>query len=378
MWGVSYYFIGIFGPAMGRELQWSQSLIYGGFSVALLAMSVVSPLAGRAIDQHGGSRIMAAGSALVAAACCGLAFVSSVPLYYACWGLMGVAMRLTLYDAAFATLARRGGLESRRAMSQVTLFGGLASTVFWPIGNALEAQLGWRGAALIYGAIALAMAALLLALPPERPAETTVPRETGPMAEGIQRRSRWIAASLFALITALLAFLNSAMSSHMIVMLSGLGIAAGSAVWISSLRGIGQTFGRLCEIAFGKRLHPLRLNVLATALIPAGFLSLALGGAEIATALLFVALYGIGNGVATITRGSLPLVLFGTAGYGATVGKLLVPSYVLSAAAPLVYAEVAARFGSQSIVILSLLVATCAFAASLVLVFVTRRHIAPT
>ena len=55
-------------------------------------------------------------------------------------------MRLTLYDAAFATLARLDGPAARRPISQITLLGGLASTVFWPIGDALARSLGWRGA----------------------------------------------------------------------------------------------------------------------------------------------------------------------------------------------------------------------------------------
>ena len=58
---------------------------------------------------------------------------------------LGVGMRLTLYEAAFAALARIGGPEARRPMSQITLLGGLASTVFWPIGHALAS--GSAGAA---------------------------------------------------------------------------------------------------------------------------------------------------------------------------------------------------------------------------------------
>jgi hypothetical protein len=179
-------------------------------------------------------------------------------------------------------------------------------------------------------------------------------------------------ASLYAAITALVAFLNSAMSSHMIVMLTGLGMGLAGAVWISSLRGIGQTLGRSCEIVFGKRLHPLHLNVFATALIPAGFLALALGGADVVTGAAFAFLYGIGNGLATITRGSLPLVLFGAARYGTLVGRLLVPSFVLSAAAPLLYAETSARLGSPGTVVLSLLVSSFALGASVLLLVVAR------
>ena len=54
-------------------------------------------------------------------------------------------------------------------MSQITLFGGLASTVMWPVGHLLAEWLGWRGAVLAYGALALATAPLFLALPRQPP-----------------------------------------------------------------------------------------------------------------------------------------------------------------------------------------------------------------
>jgi MFS family permease len=373
MWGVSYYLIGIFGPAIEKDTQWSQPFVYGGFSAALLAMGIVSPWAGRAIDRHGGAKVMATGSGLVALACCGIALTRSPWLYYAGWILMGVAMRLTLYDAAFATLARRAGVESKRAMSQVTLFGGLASTAFWPVGGYLQAAIGWRGGVLVYAAVALSMAALLLSLPTEERVVEDSSAAADAASPPVEARGGWIEASLYATIIALVAFLNSAMSSHMIVMLTGLGMGLATAVTVSTLRGIGQTGGRLGEIVFGKRLDPLQLNVIATALIPLGFLSLAAGGASVVAGVAFALLYGVGNGVATITRGSVPLVLFGAASYGALVGRLLVPSFVLSAVAPLAYAETAARFGARGTVMLSLLVSLLALAASLALFASARR-----
>jgi hypothetical protein len=183
-----------------------------------------------------------------------------------------------------------------------------------------------------------------------------------------------VEAALFATIMALVAFLNSAMSSHMIVMLTGLGMGLATAVTVSTLRGVGQTAGRLCELVFGKGLHPLQLNVLATGLIPLGFLALAVGGDSFVTGAIFAIVYGVGNGVATITRGSVPLVLFGVAKYGALVGRLLVPSFILSAAAPLVYAEVAARFGAVATVHLSLLTSAGALAASVTLYLIVGRR----
>lgn len=100
-WGVSYYMIGVFGERM-------------------------------------------------ALACLGLSQSGSLPLYGASWACLGLAMRITLYEAAFATLVRIGGRSARPAISQITLLGGLSSTVFWPIGHGRANQFGWRGALVGY------------------------------------------------------------------------------------------------------------------------------------------------------------------------------------------------------------------------------------
>src|SRR3546814_17733686 len=78
-------------------------------------------------------------------------------------------MRLTLYDAAFASLVRVGGHHARRPIAQITLLGGLASTVFWPLGHALVHYFDWRGALWAYAGFALLTIPLHLAIPPSRP-----------------------------------------------------------------------------------------------------------------------------------------------------------------------------------------------------------------
>ena len=49
-----------------------------------------------------------------------------------------------LYDAAFATLGRTYGDNSRQAITALTLFGGFASTVGWPLSSYLVDMVGWR------------------------------------------------------------------------------------------------------------------------------------------------------------------------------------------------------------------------------------------
>jgi MFS family permease len=367
-WGISYYLVGVFGDAIGRELGWSRSVVHGGFSAALLVMAVTSRLAGRLIDRHGGRRVMAAGSVLTALGCAGLALARSLPAYYAAWACLGLAMRFTLYDAAFAALARIGGPGSKRAMSQITLLGGLASTTFWPIGHLLAGAFGWRGALVAYAGFALLTIPLHLAIPdarhdPEAPGGGVVERQ--PLAAGA--RDRWVAGGLYALIVTLAAFLNSAMSAHMIGILAGFGLAASVAVSVAMLRGVGQSLARLAEVLSGSRLHPLALNVLAALLLPVCFVAGLWSGGFVLAAAAFAFLYGAGNGLSTIARGTLPLVLFDYRTYGTVVGRLLVPSFVVSAAAPFAYALVIERFGEGAAMLLSLGVAATALAAAVAL-----------
>jgi hypothetical protein len=372
-WGTAYYLIGGFGQVIGDDLGWGRDVVYGGFSLALLVMGFASPLAGRLIDRHGGRKVMATGSVLIALGCAGIALSHGVVLYYASWIVLGLAMRLTLYDAAFATLARIGGPSARKPMAQVTLFGGLASTVFWPFGHMLTELFGWRAALFVYAGVALLTLPLHLAIPLGRygdaaPAATPAPPlpvERPPLA--VSPRDRFSAGALYALIAAAVNFLNSGMSAHMINILAGLGLAAGAAVWISTLRGIAQSAARLGEVLFGARLDAFHLNVLATGLLPFAFLAGTAGGVFVPAALAFAFVYGAGNGLTTITRGTLPLALFDRATYGLVVGRLLMPSFIVSAAAPLVYAGVIERFGSQAALVLSAAVALLALAAAIVL-----------
>ncbi|WP_139323434.1 MFS transporter, partial [Roseomonas sp. TAS13] len=164
-WGVSYYLIGVLGERIATDLGWGMARVQGGFALSLLVMGLVSPLAGRMMDRQGGRRVMGLGSVLLALGCLGLALAREVVGYYAAWAVLGLAMRLTLYDAAFAALARIGGTGARRAMSQITLLGGLASTVFWPLGHLLAEHLGWRGACLAYAGAALLTLPLHLLIP---------------------------------------------------------------------------------------------------------------------------------------------------------------------------------------------------------------------
>ena len=112
-WGVSHYLIGVFADRIVADLQWSREFVYGGFSAGLLVMGLSSTFAGAAIDRWGGVVPMAVGAALNALGCLLLANADGRQVYLGAWVLLGLGMRLTLYDAAFAALAKIAGRSAR-------------------------------------------------------------------------------------------------------------------------------------------------------------------------------------------------------------------------------------------------------------------------
>ncbi|MFT4183276.1 MAG: MFS transporter [Rhizobium sp.] len=372
-WGVTYYLIGVFDKQMAADLGWSSETIHGGFAIGLLAMGLISSPAGRLIDRLGGRRVMIAGALLTATGCFLLALCETLAGYYVAWICLGIAMRCTLYDAAFAALARIGGPAARRPMSQITLLGGLASTSFWPIGHALGVAFGWRGAVVTYGVIALLTIPLYLAIP-ERRAASAAETVTQSPALANQRRDIIVFGGLYALLTGLANFLNAGMSAHMIGILTGLGLAASAAVWIAASRGVGQSLARLCEVLFGRDTDPLTLNLFASLLLPIAFVAGLFSASSVIAAIVFAALYGVGNGLLTITRGTLPLMLFDPRSYGTVVGRLIVPSFVLSAAAPVIYAVVIDRYGQAGALYLSAAISAVAVIAATMLRLLGRRR----
>ncbi|CAB3743320.1 hypothetical protein LMG1866_05851 [Achromobacter ruhlandii] len=366
-WGVTFYLIGALGPDMAADLGWDPATLYGGFSCAIVVMALVSPLAGRAVDRWGGHRVMPAGATLAAAGCVALAAAHGLPAYFAAWTLLGVGMRLCLYDAAFASLARAAGPTARRPMSQITLFGGLASTVMWPVGHALSGWLGWRGAVLAYGALALATVPLYLALPRARYAAPV--QAAGQGGAGLTRNAseRRLAGLLYAVIAMLTNFLAAGNAAHLIPLLAGLGLTKALAVNVAALWGVGQFASRLADVALGSRLHPLTLTLAVAALMPLGFVLALLSGGHLVALAAYALLYGACNGLLTIARGTLPLALFDFRSYGALVGALLIPSFLLTAAAPVAYAYVVERHGSHAAMGISAGLATAILVAALAL-----------
>ena len=343
-WGSIYYLFALLMEPLQAELGASKSLVVGAFTGSLLVSGLLAPFVGRLIDRHGGRGLMAAASLLAAGALAALAQVTTLAQLYVVWALLGVAMAGTLYEPAFAVVTRAFVGNHRRAIAVLTLFGGFASTVFWPLGQALIDAFGWRDTALAFGAINLlvCLPLHLRALPPAAPrlqgTDTVTAGES--RSQSLSEALRDPVFHLLAAAFTVNALVFSGMSVHLLAMLAAKGLTPAHAAALGALIGPMQVFGRLTEMFFGQRIAPSRVGMIAMALLPLSLFVLVAAATSTWTFVLFAVLYGAGNGVMTIVRGTVPIELYGREHYGAVNGAMAAPVLIAKAAGPLVAALV--------------------------------------
>lgn len=174
-WGSSYYLMAILAGPIVAETGWPLPWVIGAISLALAVAGLAAPHVGVGISRFGGRPVLAIGCCTLAA---GLAIISAAPgliTFYLGWSIMGAGMAACLYDPAFSTLARLYGSNARAAITALTLWGGFASTICWPLSTLLLAHIGWRGTAACYALIQIMICVpLILMMVPAQQLRTAV------------------------------------------------------------------------------------------------------------------------------------------------------------------------------------------------------------
>lgn len=335
-WGGSYYLPAVLAGPVSADTGWSPTWVVGGLSVGLLVAAAASPTVGRVIARRGGRPVLAASAVLLAAGQCGLALAASLPALVAAWVVVGLGMAAGLYDPAFATLGRLYGAGGRSAITALTLFGGFASTICWPLTAFLVTSLGWRGACLAYAGIELGVSLPIYLL--FLPREPILAAAAGPsLATGTPAPAESdVPRGSLALLTAAIAvasFVSTTLSVHLLSILEGRGLALAAAVTLGALVGPSQVGARAIELAISQRHQPIWTKLAASSFVVVGLAALLAGGPWLTPAL---ALYGAGIGLESIARGTLPLALVGTRRYPVVMGRIAMPNLVVQAASPLI------------------------------------------
>lgn len=393
-WGILYYAFAVFLVPMQEELDWSRTALTGAYSLGLLVSALAAPLVGRWLDWHGPRGLMTLGSTLGTGLLLVWASVEDLWVFYLVWVGIGLAMAATLYEPAFAVVAKWFERGRARALLLVTLAGGLASTIFLPLSAWLVEAQGWRVALLALAALLALLTILPHALvlrrrpedlgllpdgmePTRAPLEETPRTPNEPRAEptsvplgaALRGPAFWLLAAALFLGT----LSQAAIYVHLIPYLAEEGYGLESAATLTGLIGASQVLGRVVVTLLEGHLprEALAAGILA---LQAAALVVLIGSTSPLGVLMFVLPFGAASGAVTISRASAVADFYGPAYYGSIGG--MVGMFVTGARtfAPVGAGALSASLGSY-VPVLWMLAAGSALAA--VAMFLAQRLVPP-
>jgi MFS family permease len=351
-WGVLYYAFAILLQPVQEELQTPAWLVTGAFSLGLLVSALLAPAVGRWSDRGHAPFAIAAGG-LAGAVLLGLwALVPGVVTLYVVWAGLGVCMAAALYEPAFAIVIRSQASadERLRTLAVVTLFGGLASTVFLPLTAGLVAVAGWRGAVGALAALLVVSTAVTF-VGLGRP-RTTTASETAPPAPSHQSGLRAEATASLGFLTLVFAVASLASASfiaNLVPALGERGLPAATAALLGGLFGVMQLPGRALMVSRRLNLSGRALLAISLALQAVGLIGVSAVPTTAAVA-LGVMTFAAGAGLTTLARPYLVQTAFAIDQAGLVNGRLARAQQLTRAAGP-VAASSAASLTSHATVL---------------------------
>ncbi|WP_392676652.1 MFS transporter [Streptomyces sp. LN785] len=346
-WGIVYYAFPVLNPKITAATGWSSGATTGAFSLALLVSAFAGIRVGRIIDHHGPRTVMTTGSVLGTASLLTLAVAPNLLVFFAGWLLAGMAMASTFYQPAFAALTRWWAPDHVRALTIVTLAGGLASTVFAPATAALADHLSWRATyavlALILAAVTIPTHALALNAPwPAAPPNAAHDKWSADTAA--RSRPFWMLACALTLSAAAV----YAVVVALVPLLLQRGYSSGQAAWALGLGGAGQTLGRTAYAALARRTRPAARTAVLIALggVTTGALAAVSGPYSLLVVLSMAA--GMVRGNLTLLQATAVTDRWGTSHYGHLSGLLAAPTGIAAALAPFAGATLAMMIGGYA------------------------------
>lgn len=347
-WGILFYAFPVLAGQISSTTGWTLPVVNGAFSTGLVCSALTGLVVGRILDRSGPRAVMTAGSFLAVPALCLVALAANLPMFFAGWVLTGAAMGMVLYPPAFAAVTRWWSVGRTRALTILTIVGGLASTVFAPLTAVISAGVGWRSTYLI-----LALVLFVVTVPahffglrrswePHR-SHPGLPEVAHGQPDEIARSVPFLALVAAVSLAALASF---AAVVNLVPLLTERGISTALAATALGIGGVGQVLGRLGYSLF-ERL-PLRLRT-ALVLLGTTLTTALLGLTETLTAALLIALAaGVARGIFTLLHATAVPDRWGPAHYGRLTALVASPITLATALGPWAGAGLAALLGSYS------------------------------
>lgn len=370
-WGSLYYSFPLIAEAMMAELGWSKTDVYGAATIGLVLAGFLAYPVGVAVDK-GYGRIIMGGASLMAGILLALwSQVDSLLGFYLLIAGIGALQAASLYEPAFAVIARRVGASKARAgITAITLWGGFASTLFIPLVQFLLDHLGWRDALLVL-ALINGLICTVAYIGFIRPGKDAI-HVGHPNLKNVLTTDRQEIRAVFhkpvfwLLMLALTAYAGvfTAFTFHMYPLLLENGLSTSNVVWAIATIGPAQVAGRILVSVFGSGTSIRRIGSFVAAVVPLVFIVLALRPTNMLVITAMCIAYGASNGIFTIVRGLVVPEMLSRRAYGAINGLLTFPSTLSRALAPLAIALLWSNSMSYDMAVWAIVASTILFTLS--------------
>lgn len=378
-WGTLYYSLAVLIGPMEQELGWSKVELNAGLTVGLLAASAAAIPIGALIDRFGGYWFMVTGGCGGALLLAAWSMTSSLPMFYAIWGGIGLVHACTLSESAYNIVVSNLA-DHKRGITLITLLSGLSSSVSIPFITLCSDTVGWRAALLVLALIhflipGLVSAWVLRGIGSARQkqaaesAASDIALTRKPLRQIALDPVFWVLAAAFGVHT----FIGNGITFHVIPLLQERGYAMGVIVAMLAMHGPSQVAARIVLLLVGNRISTAGFGYIAFSLMTVGVallgLSSVFGAAEL---FVYALIYGIGTGLLTLVRANSVIEYLGAYGYGAASGALVIAMALPRTTAAVVFALLWQASGSYDAVLWIALLVSCAGLAAFWLA--TRWH----
>lgn len=157
-WGVLYYSFSVMIIPFQEAHGWSEAIVSGGFSSALLVTGILSVPIGFLLDRIGPKPIIRVGTLLAPFLFALIPLVTQVWQYYTIWLLIGVSMSLILYEPALKLVSQLP-LRHDKSYAFLTMVAGVSGVVFAPLGEFMVRQFGYQNVIWFYAVLMLVLVA---------------------------------------------------------------------------------------------------------------------------------------------------------------------------------------------------------------------------
>ncbi|MFE3280121.1 MFS transporter [Nocardia sp. NPDC059239] len=320
---------------MAESLAATRTQIAGAATLSTLVGALAAVPVGHLLDRYGGRMLMTTGSAIGAVAVIVWSQAHTLTQLYLAFVLIGLALAMSTYEAAFAVLVAAGDPSCRdRAIVTVTMICGLATSFYYLLAGRLEAWWGWRNALVILAAmlVCVAVPLHLWAVPGRNAHRQRAVRHSGiPVGGALRDRRFWL------LVVAFVAQSGST-SAFLLMMVSyfrDIGHSAATAAALPITVGTAQIGSRLALAPLARRFGMVAVTAVSFAVQGFGLVLLPLAGTAVPATVACVVAFGLGYGTSVVARPSIVADTFGVARFASIVAVMTVPIALSRAGAPL-------------------------------------------